>query len=64
VAQRVQHGVEHAIEVSDLQDDTMYEQAGTQEEQLVDLVAFLLITLLVKGACPTFSALLQLFCKL
>jgi hypothetical protein len=64
VAQRVQHGVSHAIEVSDLEDDIVQEQVGTQEEQLVYLFAFLFITLLVKQACHSFSALSQLFCKL
>jgi hypothetical protein len=61
---RVQHGVSHAIEVSDVQNDTMSEQAGTQEEQLVDLFAFLLITLLEREAYHSFSALLQSFCAL
>jgi hypothetical protein len=35
VAQRVQHGVSHAIEVSDVEDDTVEGQAGTQGEQLL-----------------------------
>jgi hypothetical protein len=40
VAQKVQHGASHELEVIEAEDDTAKDQAGLQEEQLIDLFAF------------------------